>query len=70
MHIQSLSDDELYSAFADADDAGDDELCRLCIDEIERRCRLSPSVVHELPSWLSFLPRVFWHSKPVGEGRG
>ncbi len=70
LDVRSLSDDRLYDLFAAADDNGDEQLCQLCIDEIVRRCNLSPAVVHEVPAPLLRLPKAFWHTKPEGEGRG
>lgn len=71
MDIQLLSDDELYSAFADADERDNDELCRSLADEILRRAGDHPApVVHEVPAFLARLPKLFWHQKPVGEGGG
>jgi hypothetical protein len=42
------------------------------VAEFSRRSERPAETVHELPSWLTWLPRLFWHQKPSkaeGEGR-
>lgn len=40
------------------------------LEEFTRRAERPARVTHDLPRWLHWLPRPFWHQKPVGEGRG
>jgi hypothetical protein len=66
--LATMTDDELYLAFEVADEEGASLLATAIADEIQRRARIT--TVHEVPRWLQWLPRAFWHTKPEGEGSG
>lgn len=66
---RTLADDDLYELFAYADEHGDRVTALACNREITNRCRGIVTVTN-VPGWLLWLPRSFWHTKPVGEGRG
>lgn len=68
LNVRDLADQDLYDLFASADEHQDERLCQLCIDEITRRCQLSPTVEHEVPALLGWLPKGIWHTKPGGGG--
>ena len=69
--LELLADDELYTRFALADDNHEGEVARAAMIEILRRAELPVNTVHNVPKSLArWLPRVFWHQRPEGEGRG
>lgn len=72
--LKLLSDDQLYSLLAEADEAGDDQLFDSLWMEVQSRCQYPPETVHQVPLWLArLLPRAVWHQKPTktsGGGEG
>lgn len=64
--LDEKSIDELAEIFALCDEHGTRALAEQVLAEIERRACNPPRTQHNLPGWF---PAVFWHQKPVGEGR-
>ncbi len=51
----------------------DELLTSELLAEFGRRSEQPAMVVHDIPRWLRWLPRLFWHQKPrstVGRGSG
>jgi hypothetical protein len=66
--LRTLSDQDLYTLFANADDDDDHEAALSASLEIARRCKMPVQVTHSVPKWLLWLPRGIWHTKPSGGG--
>jgi hypothetical protein len=47
---------------------GDSQLETQAVAEIDRRLPLPSPTTHDVPEGFAWLPRAFWHTKPVGEG--
>lgn len=68
--IRTLSDDDVYELWADADDQHNPEIATAAQAEIVRRCNRPAPTSHNVPKWLTWLPRGMWHTKPSGGGEG
>jgi hypothetical protein len=73
VNLPALSDDDLWDAFAWADEHNDRETAVRCSREITRRCNLPAPVVTDMPPWLQWLTAklgLWKQGSTVGEGRG